>query len=137
MALTKDHPLAAQTRIRLKSLASEQLVMSSRQVSPVYFDMLTSVCRAHGFAPCVLHEVRSVTSQIAYVNAGRAWPWCRPPRRLAPENVVVRPLKERVVIVTAAAAWNANRHHPMVAVAVEWLRSQAKPRNGSAPAEAS
>jgi DNA-binding transcriptional LysR family regulator len=78
VALPKDHPLAAQTRIRLQGLASEQLVMSSRQVSPVYFDLLTSVCRSHGLTPRVTHEVRSVTSQIAYVDAGRVWRWFRP-----------------------------------------------------------
>ena len=46
--------------------------MSSRQVSPVYFDMLVSVCRSHGFAPLVLHEVRSVSSQIAYVGCDQS-----------------------------------------------------------------
>lgn len=125
VALAKNHPLAVQPRIRLKSLSTEQLVMSSRQVSPVYFDMLTKVCRTHGFTPRVLHEVRSVTSQIAYVSCGQGValvPFSV--RRLAPENVVIRPLKERVMVVTAAAAWNASRHHPMVDEAVAWLNSQ-------------
>ncbi|MBF5007959.1 LysR substrate-binding domain-containing protein [Diaphorobacter caeni] len=138
VALTKNHPLAAQPRIRLKSLGAEQLVMSSRQVSPVYFDMLTSICRTHGFAPRVLHEVRSVTSQIAYVSCGQGVALVPSSmRRLVPENVVVRPLRERVVVVTAAAAWNKSRHHPMVDEAVAWLRSQAKPQMRSAPAQRS
>lgn len=128
VALAKNHPLAVQPRIRLKSLGAEPLVMSSRQVSPVYFDMLTSVCRAHGFAPRVLHEVRSVASQIAYVSCGQGVALVPSSvRRLAPENVVIRPLKERVMVVTAAVAWNASRHHPMVDEAVAWLRSQARP----------
>jgi len=124
VALPKDHVLAAQSRIRLKSLATEQLVMSSRQVSPVYFDMLTGVCRAHGFAPRVLHEVRSVTSQIAYVSCGQGVALVPASmRKLAPENVVIRPLHERIMVVTAAAAWNANRHHPLVDEAIAWLKS--------------
>ncbi|MDD0814370.1 LysR substrate-binding domain-containing protein [Curvibacter sp. HBC28] len=127
VALTKSHPLATQSKIRLKSLSAEQLVMSSRQVSPVYFDMLTSVCRTHGFSPRVLHEVRSVTSQIAYVSCGQGVALVPSSlRRLAPENVVVRPLKEKIMVVTAATAWNASRHHPMVDEAVAWLRSQVK-----------
>jgi DNA-binding transcriptional LysR family regulator len=137
VALAKSHPLAAQPRIRLKSLGAEQLVMSSRQVSPVYFDMLTSVCRAHGFAPRILHEVRSVTSQIAYVSCGQGVALVPASmRRLAPENVVVRPLQERVLVVTAAAAWNAGRHHPMVDEAVAWLRSRAGPRKRTATVQA-
>lgn len=129
VALPREHPLAAAARVRLKALAGEPLVMSSRQVSPVYFDMLVGVCRAHGFAPRVLHEVRSVTSQIAYVSCGQGVALVPAGmRRLAPDNVVVRPLHERVTVVTAAAAWSPARHHPMVDEAVQWLRSRQRQR---------
>ena len=124
VALPAGHPLATQSRIRLKSLAAEQLVMSSRQVSPVYFDLLTHTCRAHGFAPRVLHEVRSVTSQIAYVSCGQGVALVPGSlRKLAPGNVVVRPLHEKIMVVTAAAVWRADRHHPAVDEAIKWLRS--------------
>lgn len=127
VALPKDHALAALPRVRLRSLADEQLVMSSRQVSPVYFDMLTSVCRSHGLTPRVMHEVRSVTSQIAYVGCGQGVALVPASmRKLAPENVVVRPLKEKVMVVTAAAVWNTNRHHPMVDEAVLWLKQRSR-----------
>lgn len=125
VALPREHALAGQPRVALKSLATEQLVMSSRQVSPVYFDMLTGVCRAHGFAPRVLHEVRSVGSQIAYVSCGQGVALVPASmRKLAPENVVLRPLKEKIMVVTAAAVWNAKRHHPMVDDALAWMRSR-------------
>lgn len=133
VALPKDHALAAQPRVRLRSLSTEQLVMSSRQVSPVYFDMLAGVCRAHGFAPRVLHEVRSVTSQIAYVSCGQGVALVPASmRKLAPENVVIRPLHEKIMVVTAAAVWNANRHHPLVDEAVAWLRTQKQSRRPKA-----
>ncbi|ARO32398.1 LysR family transcriptional regulator protein (plasmid) [Rhizobium sp. NXC14] len=129
VALPKEHPLASLPRVRLKSLEAEQLVMSSRQVSPVYFDMLVSVCRSHGFAPRVLHEVRSVASQIAYVSCGQGLALVPSSmRKLAPDNVVVRPLKERVMVVTAALAWNKNRFHPMVDVVVSQLKSRVQRR---------
>lgn len=125
VALHKDHALASQPRIRLKSLDTEKLVMSSRQVSPVYFDLLTSVCRTHGFAPRVMHEVRSVASQIAYVSCGQGVALVPSAmRKLAPENVVIRPLQEKIMVVTAAAVWNTRRHHPMVDEAIAWIRSQ-------------
>lgn len=127
VAIPKDHALAALPRIRIRSLADESLVMSSRERSPVYFDLLTSVCRAHGFAPRVLHEVRTITSQIAYVGCGQGVALVPSSmRKLAPENVVVRPLKERIMVVAATLAWNANRYNPMVDEAVAWLRSQGK-----------
>lgn len=130
VALPKDHALAAQSRIRLNALANEQLVMSSRQVSPVYFDLLTGVCRDHGFAPRVTHEVRSITSQIAYVSCGQGVALVPASmRKLAPENVVIRPLKEIIMVVTAAAAWNTKRHHPMVDEAVACLKSKVHSNN--------
>ncbi|AYQ43937.1 MULTISPECIES: LysR family transcriptional regulator [Burkholderia cepacia complex] len=125
VALPAEHPLAALPSVRLRALAEEQLVMSSRQVSPVYFDMLTSVCRSHGLTPRVIHEVRSVTSQIAYVGCGQGVALVPASmRKLAPENVVVRPLKEKVKVVTAALLWNTRRHHPMVDEAVAWLKAR-------------
>lgn len=123
VALPKDHPLAAQPHVRLSSLAGEQLVISSRQVSPVYFDHLMSVCRSHGMTPRVLHEVRSVTSQIAYVGCGQGVALVpSSTHKLAPENVTVRPLKEKVMVVTAALLWNTKRFHPIVEEAVSLLR---------------
>ncbi|OZI34797.1 LysR family transcriptional regulator [Bordetella genomosp. 10] len=123
VALPREHPLAAMTRIRLQSLANEPLVMSSRQVSPAYFDMLTAACRAHGLMPRVLHEVRSVASQVAYVGCGQGVALVPSSmKKLAPENVVVRPLREKVMVVTAALAWSAERAHPLVDAAVAWLK---------------
>jgi hypothetical protein len=46
--------------------------------------------------------------------------------KLAPENVVVRPLKEKVMVVTAAAVWNTQRHHPMVDEVIARLRKQPR-----------
>ncbi|KRA02052.1 LysR substrate-binding domain-containing protein [Achromobacter sp. Root565] len=129
VALPKDHKLAALPRVRLQSLAAEQLVMSSRQVSPVYFDMLTAICRSHGFTPRVLHEVRSVASQVAYVGCGQGVALVPASmKKLAPANVVIRPLKEKVMVVTAALAWNAARFHPLVEVAVQWLEKTYRKR---------
>ncbi|WP_175918446.1 LysR substrate-binding domain-containing protein [Burkholderia pyrrocinia] len=127
VALPKEHPLAAMPRVRLRSLMGEQLIMSARQVSPVYFDMLMSVCRTHGLTPRVVHEVRSVTSQIAYVGCGQGVALVPASmRKLAPENVVVRPLKEKVMVVTAAAVWNTQRHHPMVDEVLDMLKKPVR-----------
>jgi DNA-binding transcriptional LysR family regulator len=137
VALPNTHPLAAQAHIRLQSLNGEHLVMSSRQVSPVYFDMLTNVCRSHGFAPRILHEVRSVASQIAYVSCGQGLALVPASmHRLAPKNVVVIPLKERIMVVTAALAWNAQRPHPMGDIAVKLLKGGTSTSPNPVPSRA-
>lgn len=132
VAMTKDHPLAAMPRLKLKSLASAQFVMSSRSVSPMYFDLLIKVCRDHGFSPRVLHEVRSVSSQIAYVSCGQGVALVPGSlRRLAPDNVAIRPLVEKINVVTAAAAWNPQRHHPIVVEAITWLKSKKSTKSNA------
>lgn len=122
VALPKNHDLAMLTVVPIRKLAAEQMVMSSRQVSPAYFDKLTSICRTYGFSPRVLHEVRSVTAQIAYVSCGQGVALVPSSMsKLSPENVIVRPLKENIRVITAAVAWNIARHHPMVDASVALL----------------
>lgn len=123
VALPGDHPLASRTRISLASLANEPLVMFSRKVSPVYFDNLIATCRASGFSPRVLHEVRSVASQIAFVSYGQGIALVPAAlKKLAPDNVVFRPLSQKLNVVTTAVAWNAERSNPLVEEVVARFR---------------
>ncbi|QZP30969.1 LysR family transcriptional regulator [Pseudomonas sp. DR48] len=126
VALPSDHPLAARTRISLSSLATEPLVMFSRKVSPVYFDNLIATCRASGFSPRVLHEVRSVASQIAFVSCGQGIALVPASlKKLAPDNVVFRALSQKLNVVTTAVAWNADRPNPLVTELVDRFQSRA------------
>jgi DNA-binding transcriptional LysR family regulator len=126
VALPSDHPLAARTRISLSSLATEPLVMFSRKVSPVYFDNLIATCRASGFSPRVLHEVRSVASQIAFVSCGQGIALVPASlKKLAPDNVVFRALIQKLNVVTTAVAWNADRPNTLVEELVTRLQSRA------------
>jgi DNA-binding transcriptional LysR family regulator len=126
VALPSDHPLASRTRISLSSLATEPLVMFSRKVSPVYFDNLIATCRASGFSPRVLHEVRSVASQIAFVSCGQGIALVPASlKKLAPDNVVFRALSQKLNVVTTAVAWNSDRPNPLVEDLVTRLQSRA------------
>jgi DNA-binding transcriptional LysR family regulator len=115
VALPKVHSLAGKPRVRLASLADEDFVMFYRQVSPDYFDGLTAACKAAGFSPRILHEVRSVASQVAFVGCGQGIALVPAAfRKLAPDNVVVRPLQENITVVTMAMAWNEARPNVLV-----------------------
>lgn len=125
VALSVDHPLASRKRISLASLATEPLVMFSRNVSPVYFDNLIATCRASGFSPRVLHEVRSVASQIAFVSCGQGIALVPASmKKLAPNNVVLRPLSQTLNVVTTAVAWNTLRPNPLVEALVNQLKAR-------------
>ncbi len=126
VAIPRDHPLAARSRLTLANLADEPLVMSSRQVSPNYFDYLIGVCKANGLSPRVLHEVRSVTSQIAFVSCGQGVALVPASmKKLAPDNVILKPLTPKLSVVTTAAVWNSARANPLVDALVALLAANA------------
>lgn len=122
VVMPRMHALAASPRVRLASLAEEAFVMFSRRVSPVYFDSLVASCRSNGFSPRIVHEVRSVASQVAFVGCGQGIALVPASlRKLAPENVVFRPLKENLNVVTTAVAWSTARENPLIQAIVTML----------------
>lgn len=119
VAMHRNHALAKTARIRLSTLKDEEFVMFKRRFSPLYFDNLMAACRSNGFTPRILHEVRSVTSQIAFVGCGQGIALAPASmRKVASQNVVFRPLKEKIKVTTAAVAWNSKRQNPVVEAAV-------------------
>ncbi len=124
VALHQTHPLVARSRIRLASLADEAFVMFYRRVSPNHFDSLMAVCRNSGFSPRIVHEVRSVASQLAFVGCGQGVALVPSAmKKMAPPTVIVRPLTENLRVVTTAVAWNAARENPLVDIAVAALKN--------------
>jgi len=131
VALPKSHPLALQSKVALASLAHEEFVMFARQISPVSFDGLVASCQACGFSPRVLHEVRSAASQIAFVGCGQGIALVPTSlKKLAPENVVVLPLKENLNVVTTAMAWSTTRNNPLLATLIPSLQKQPATTRG-------
>lgn len=122
VALPRQHPLASTASVALADLAKETFVMFPRPLNPTYFDILMANCYNSGFTPRVLHEARSVASQVGLVgcNQGIALvPLAL--QKMAPENVVIRPLEGNINVTTISVAWNNRRNHPAVATVIEWL----------------
>ncbi len=128
VALPADHRLVEHSRIRLAQLAEEPFVMFARQVSPVYFDSIIAVCHGAGFSPRILHEVRSVATQVAFVGCRQGIALVPAAlKRMAPAGVVFRALTRSVDVVTTAAAWATTATNPAVAQAVQTLRERTNP----------
>jgi DNA-binding transcriptional LysR family regulator len=131
VAMPASHPLAGSQKLHLNALAEEVFVMFTRRVSPVYFDSIIATCRDHGFSPRILHDVRTVSAQIAFVGCGQGIALVPSALgRFAPENVVVRPLIEKVEVVTTAAAWSTTSINPALALALDVLREGAGNKPG-------
>lgn len=115
VALPHDHHLAGRSRIPLTLLRDEPWVMFARHLSPVFFDSMTAACRDEGFSPRIIHEVRSVASQIAFVSCGQGVALVPSTlERLSPANVVTVPLENHIEVVTTAIAWSSTRNNPLV-----------------------
>lgn len=125
VAIPIDHSQAQSPVIELTTLADEALVMASRDVSPVYFDYLVGVCKASGFSPRVVHQVRSVASQVAFVSCGQGIALVPTTTgKLAPPNVLIRPVHPEVRVVTTAMAWHDEHNNPLVDAMIDLVESQ-------------
>ena len=122
VALPEKHALANLNEIILNDLSQEQFIMFARKISPLSFDTLTSICREQGFFPKVLHEVRSVASQIAFVGCGQGIalvPYSI--TRFSYPNVVILPLAEHLNVITTAIAWRKDRENHLLEPLLESL----------------
>lgn len=115
VALPREHRLARRVSLRLSELAKEEFVLFPRQVSPPYYDTIVAACRAAGFSPHIGHEASSVVAQMAFVSCGVDISLVPPSAmRFGGDEIVFRPLKERIDVTTVAAMWTPERCHPLV-----------------------
>jgi DNA-binding transcriptional LysR family regulator len=120
VVLPIEHPLTSRERIPLADLSDESIVLSPRRLTPNFFDQVVSACREAGFSPRIVHEVRSVVSQIAFVGCSDAVGLV-PSRamRFGGSDVVFRSLVENIEVVTIAAAWDPARCKEVVPAIIE------------------
>ena len=115
VALPEKHKLANLSEVALGELSQEQFIMFARKISPLSFDTITGMCRKEGFFPKVIHEVRSVASQIAFVGCGQGIalvPYSI--TRFSYPNVVILPLAEHLDFITTAIAWRKDRDNHLL-----------------------
>src|SRR5262245_15429806 len=70
IALPRNHPLAARSRVPLQALANEPHLMFARRMGPRLFDAVLSACREAGFTMHIAHEVDNLFTACALVAAG-------------------------------------------------------------------
>ncbi|SAV14951.1 LysR family transcriptional regulator [Klebsiella pneumoniae] len=123
VALPHDHHLAGKNSVALDALSNEEWVMFARHLSPVFFDSITAACRGQSFSPRIIHEVRSVASQIAFVSCGQGIALVPSSlEHLSPANVVTLPLENNIKVITTAVAWSSARNNPAVDMFIEMIK---------------
>jgi DNA-binding transcriptional LysR family regulator len=120
VALPAWHRLATRKTLHIRELANEDFVMFPRAISPSFFDGIIAACHSHGFSPRLLHEARSVASQVAMVGCSQGIALVPEGlRSLSSDNAVIKRLHEVVNVVTIALAWNASSTDPVVSKLVD------------------
>lgn len=66
----QGHPVAGRCSIRIDELAFEPFVITSRNISPYYYDQTLSALAAGGVTPRTVIEATSIHAQIGYVACG-------------------------------------------------------------------
>jgi DNA-binding transcriptional LysR family regulator len=114
VALPRSHPEARRSVIRLSLLAADSFVLVSREIVPVYHDLVLQACREAGFVPNAPYEadhlalilrMAAVTHSVALVPASA--------KQYLPRSLVLRRLAPARTL-DIAVAWRQEHASPVV-----------------------
>lgn len=109
VALPKENPLTARTKVELKALAPMFFIGMSEASYPGYRDWLVNTCQRFEFTPKVLQDVDLERKMIHAVAAGLGVAIVPEQlKRLEHENVVFRPLNPAIMTEGCVAWRNQN-----------------------------
>ena len=107
--LPKEHALTSQPQLRLAQLATDRLVVSSREAGPDLFDAIVYFCKRAGFSPRIVSSPSAWQSVLTLVEAGEGValvPACV--QYLRSKDVVFRPILDRGCVFDVIVAWRRN-----------------------------
>ncbi|MEM8605449.1 MAG: LysR family substrate-binding domain-containing protein, partial [Cyanobacteria bacterium P01_H01_bin.121] len=107
LALPENHPLAAQTTLSIKDLASESFILFPRDVGPYLYSRILLLCAQAGFSPKVAQEVTPQPTMIGLVAAGLGVAFVSESlQSISRPGVIYRKLQEETPMLQLAIAWN-------------------------------
>jgi DNA-binding transcriptional LysR family regulator len=120
-----DHRLSGVGPIEITDLSAEPFVVTSRHISPYYYDQTLSILATAGITPRTVIEASSIRAQLGYVACGMGV-------ALVPESTVSMrtnyvewvPLKQRIISVEVAAAWVSGPMHHVVDHFIKIVREE-------------
>lgn len=126
VALPSRHRLLARSRISVKQLRNEPLVMFQRAPGLVLHDIVMRFCLENGFTPRIAQEASQTHVVVGLVSGGIGV-------ALVPESaqnirmrgVTYRPLVEATPPVHSAIAWRRDDKSPVLAAFIDTARQAA------------
>ncbi|HLX44921.1 MAG TPA: LysR substrate-binding domain-containing protein [Bryobacteraceae bacterium] len=114
VALPTAHRFARRSRVALKMLAAESFVSFPRDLAPVLYDQLISMCNRAGFSPRIVQEgqMQTIVSLVAAGIGVALVPATL--ENLSRRGVVYRPLTGAVAKLQLAVAWRRDNRSPLL-----------------------
>ncbi len=123
LALPEAHPLAAQSKVKVRSLVNEAFIMGQRNSGCGLYDQVIAACRRAGFSPNVTQEVNEMQVLLGLVAAdlgvailsGSA-------KQFQRSGVVYRELQPASSEVALASAWRKDSQSSVLQAFLEVIR---------------
>lgn len=127
----REHPLA-RSSIALRDLANESFVLCEREVSPVLFDRIISMCGQAGFAPRIVQTSNVFSSVLTLVEAGEGVTLIPSSLRNARfTDLAFCPISDPAGAIELVIAWSQERETRLQTDFLEFVRSRREVIQGS------
>ncbi|MBZ5602511.1 MAG: LysR family transcriptional regulator [Acidobacteriia bacterium] len=122
VALPTAHPFARKARVSVKSLEGEPFVTFPRELAPVLYDQLISMCQHAGFSPKIVQEAQMQTI-ISLVAAGIGIALVPATlQNLSRNGLIYKPLAGSTLKLDLAVAWRREDRSPLLKAFLEVVR---------------
>jgi len=115
LALPQTHPLSAQTKVSLSTLADESFILFPAKMGPIFYEQIINICQQAGFRPKVAQEAVQMQTIVGLVAAGLGIafvPACL--QNFPRSGVIYRPLQEQTPKTGLYLAWRQHDSSPVI-----------------------
>jgi DNA-binding transcriptional LysR family regulator len=129
--LPVDHPLT-RSPLALRDLADERFILCEREISPVLFDRIISLCGRAGFAPNIVQTSNVFSSVLTLVEAGEGITLLPSSlRNVRYSDLAFCPIKEPEGYIELIMAWSQERESGVQTAFLEFVRARKEVIRGT------
>jgi DNA-binding transcriptional LysR family regulator len=115
LALPETHPLSAQTKVSLSTLADESFILFPAKMGPIFYEQIIDICQQAGFSPKVAQEAVQMQTIIGLVAAGLGIALVPASlQNFHRSGVIYRPLQEQTPKTGLYLTWRQHDSSPAV-----------------------
>lgn len=123
VALPETHPLSAQTKVSLSTLADESFILFPAKLGPLFHEQIIHMCQQAGFRPKVAQEAVQMQTIVGLVAAGLGIAIVPASmQNFHRSGVIYRPLQEQIPNTGLYLAWRQHDSSPVISAFLSLAR---------------